>query len=230
MKPHRLLLALTGFAALGAASTWAQDVPSAAVAPVRIGIVLPEAQLGQGNAGQDAGESLRQLIMSYMAGPQLELIPLQARISTQITAEARQQNCSHVLYTSIKQKKAGKGMGMGGMLSMLGPATSMIPGLGAMGGAEGALIASAATQAISNVAMQSAQEDAMASFTQSQAGGVSARDEISLAYQFVALESGKPLLKETLKAKARENGEDLLRPLVQQVAEKTVSAALASQG
>ena len=106
----------------------------------------------------------------------------------------------------------------------------MLPGLGAMGGASSAMIAGVATQAISAAAIQSAQEDAIASLTQAQAGSVKARDEISLTYQFVAVAGGKPVLEETLKAKAKENGEDLLRPLVEQVAEKTVSVALAPQG
>ncbi|MGH8204203.1 MAG: hypothetical protein ACREST_06295, partial [Steroidobacteraceae bacterium] len=60
-----------------------------------------------------------------------------------------------------------------------------------------------------------------------QAGSVKARDEISLTYQFVTLGGGKPALEETLKAKAEENGEDLLGPLAEQVATKTVTAALA---
>ena len=228
MKRHTVLLALTGLAALAGAPALAQDTLPASGAPVRIGIVLPEAQLGQGNTGQDVSEPVRQLIISYMAGPRLELVPLQAKISAQVNAEAQQQNCTHVLYTSVEQKKAGKGLG--GMLSMLGPAASMMPGLGAMGGANSAMIAGVATQAISAAAVQSAQQDAIESLTQAQAGSVKARDEISLTYQFVSVAGGKPVLEETLKAKARENGEDLLRPLVEQVAEKTVTVALAPEG
>jgi hypothetical protein len=228
MARQQILVSFVGLAALTGLPALAQDAPPAAEAPVRIGIVLPEAQLGQGNSGQDVGEPVRQLIISYMAGPMLELVPLQAKISAQVTAEAQQQNCTHVLYTSVEQKKAGKGMGS--MLGMLGPAAAMLPGLGAMGGASSAMIGAVATQAMSAAAMQSAQEDAIASLTQAQAGSVKARDEISLTYQFVHVAGGKPMLEETLKAKAKENGEDLLRPLVEQVAEKTVTVALTPQG
>lgn len=225
MARQQFLVSFIGLAVLAGAPALAQDAPPAPAAAVRIGIVLPEAQLGQGNSGQDVGEPVRQLIISYMSGPMLELVPLQAKISAQVNAEALQQNCTHVLFTSVEQKKGGKGMG--GMLSMLGPAASMLPGLGAMGGASSAMIGAVATQAISAAAMQSAQEDAIASLTQAQAGSVKARDEISLTYQFVNVAGGKPVLEETLKAKAKENGEDLLRPLVEQVAEKTVTVALA---
>ena len=68
---------LLGAALVAPAAAFAQlVVPGAASAAptagkVRIGIVLPKAQLGQGNAGQDVANPVRQLIMSYMAGPVL---------------------------------------------------------------------------------------------------------------------------------------------------------------
>jgi len=221
----RQSIALTLFvtATLLASAGLAQDTSVTPAA--RIGIVLPKAQLGQGNSGQDVGEPVRQLLISYMSGPRLEVVPLQAKIAAQIDAEAQAQSCTHVLYTSVEQKKAGKGMGS--MFGMLGPAASMLPGLGAMGGASSAMIAGVATQAISAAAMQSAQQEAIASLSQAQAGSVKARDEISVTYQFVTVGGAKAPLEETLKAKAEENGQDLLGPLAEQVATKTVTAALA---
>jgi hypothetical protein len=228
MSQQKLGSFLVGFAVLASAPTFSQQSAAMSGAPIRVGIVLPEAQLGQGNTGQDVSEPVRQLIISYMAGPKLELVTLQSRISAQVNTEAEQQNCAYVLYTSVEQKKAGKGMGS--MLGMLGPAASMLPGIGGMAGSSGALIAGAATQAISAAAMQSAQQDAIASLTQAQAGSVKARDQIALTYQFVAVGGSTPLIKETLKAKAKQDGEDLLRPLVEQLAEKTVNAAVAPRG
>ncbi|HET8692333.1 MAG TPA: hypothetical protein VFM30_09420 [Steroidobacteraceae bacterium] len=227
MKRRTRLASLLALAAFSAASATAQDqdvAPATGEGPAaRIGIVLPEAQLGQGNTGRDVGEPVRQLIISYMTGPRLELVPLQAKVAAQVSAEAEQQRCTHVLYTSVAQKKASKGMGS--MLGMLAPAAAMLPGLGAMGG-QASMIAGVAAQTMTQAAAQSAQQEAIASLTQAQSGSVKARDEISLSYQFVAVADGQPLLEETLKAKAKENGEDLLRPLVEQVAEKTVIAAL----
>ena len=220
MTPRELYISLIGLAALCGVPVQAQDSRPAAT-PVRIGVVLPEAQLGQGNSAQDVGENVRQLVVSYMTGPLLEVVPLQAKIPAQVTAEARQQNCTHVLYTSVKQKKAGKGM-----LRMLGTAATMMPGLAAMGGAKDAMVASMATQAIAAAADRSAQESAIQSLAQAQAGTVKARDEIALTYQFVALADEQAPLQATLKAVASQNGEDLLRPLVSQVAAKAVNAAL----
>jgi hypothetical protein len=191
---------------------------------VRIGIVTPKAQLGQGNAGQDVATPVAQLIMAYMAGPVLELVPLQARIPAQIDAEAKALNCTHVLYTTVEQKSARKGGG--GLLSKLGPAAAMLPGVGALGSASGAMAAGMAAQAISMAGAQAAQADAMASLTQAQAGSVKAKDEVTLTYQFVTVSGAKPPLAETLSAKAKQDGEDLLSPLVEQLATITVTAAM----
>ena len=204
---------------LGAAAGAQEAAPA-----VRIGIVLPKAQLGHGTAGQDVAAPVRQLIMSYMAGPVLELVPLEARIPAQIEAEARAQSCTHVLYTNVEQKKAGKGAG--GFLSKMGPAAAMLPGVGALGGAASSIAAGAASQAIMTAATQAAQQQAMDTLTQAQAGTVKAKDEVTLHYQFVTVGGGKPVLEATLTAKAKQDGEDLLSPLVEQLATTAVTAAM----
>jgi hypothetical protein len=215
-----IALSVLIYTALFGFSATAQD----AAPTVRIGIVLPRAQLGQGNAGQDVAEPVRQLIMSYMAGPVLELVPLQARIPAQIEAEARSLNVTHVLYSTVEQKK-GRG-GAGGILGKMGPMAGMLPGLGAAGGVSDALVSSVATQAISTATAQAAQEQALGSLTQAQTGSVKAKDEITLAYQLVTLSGAKPVLEASLQAKATQDGEDLLSRLVEQLATAAVTAAL----
>lgn len=223
MARQSIVSFVLGLAALFAVQALAQDM-----APTtRVGIVLPKAQLGQGHTGQDVSEPVRQLIMSYMAGPVLELVPLQARIPTQVEAEAQAQNCTHLLYTSVEQKKAGKGMGMAKMFGMLIPGVGMLPVMAELGSASGAMVAGAASQMATQAAMQSAQEDAIASLTQAQAGSVKARDEITLSYQFVTVGGARPPVEDSLKSKAESDGENLLGPLVEQVATIAVEAALA---
>jgi hypothetical protein len=214
-----VLAVLTCTSLLGFSATAQAPAPT-----VRIGIVLPKAQLGQGNAGQDVANPVRQLIMSYMAGPVLELVALEARIPAQIEAEARALNCTHVLYTSVEQKK-GRG-GAGGLLGKMGPMAGMLPGVGALSGAAGAMAAGVASQAIMTAATQSMQEEAMGSLMQAQAGSVKAKDEITLQYQFVTIGGAKPTLEDALRAKADQDGQDLLSPLVEQLATVTVTAAL----
>ena len=218
---------LLGAALAAPAAAFAQlVVPGAAPAAgkVRIGIVLPKAQLGQGSSGQDVANPVRQLIMSYMAGPVLELVALEARIPAQIDAEARGLNVTHVLYTSVEQKK-GKG-GAGGFLSKMGPAAAMLPGVGALGGAASSVAAGVATQAIMTAATAGMQQQAMDSLMQVQSGSVKAKDEITLTYQFVTMGGAKPTLEDALSGKAKQDGEDLLSPLVEQLATIAVTAAL----
>jgi hypothetical protein len=152
-------------------------------------------------------------------------VPLEARIPAQIEAEARGLNCTHVLYTSVEQKKGGRGMG--GIMNKMGPMAGMLPGVGALGGAASSVAAAAASQAIMTAATQAAQQDAMDSLMQAQAGSVKAKDEITLQYRLVTLGGSKPPLEETLEAKAKQDGEDLLSPLVERLATAAVTAALA---
>jgi hypothetical protein len=218
MARRLIVVSVLIYTALFGLSAAAQNAAPA----VRIGIVLPKAQLGQGNAGQDVAEPVRQLIMSYMAGPVLELVPLQARIPAQIEAEARSLNVTHILYTTVEQKK-GRG-GAGGLLNKMGPMAGMLPGVGALAGAAAA--ANVASQAIATASAVAAQEQAMDSLMQAQAGGVKAKDEVTLAYQFVTVGGAKPVLEASLQAKAQQDGADLLSPLIEQLATIAVTAAL----
>ena len=231
--------ALVGFAVLGGsvafvAPAYTQDVATQAPAPVstapapatpatiKIGIVTPKAQLGQGNTGQDVAAPVQQLIMSYMAGPVLELVPLQARVPAQIQAEAQAIGCTHVLYTTVEQKKAKKGFG--GLLGAVAPAAGLLTGMSAGGDMASAMMVGTASQVMSQAAAQQAQEQALNTLTQAQAGSVKAKDEISLKYQLHTVSGAKPPLEETLTAKAEADGQDLLSPLVEQLATTTVTA------
>jgi hypothetical protein len=161
--------------------------------------------------------------MSYMAGPVLELVPLQARVPAQIQAEAQAAGCTHVLYTTVEQKKAKKSIG--GLLGAVAPAASLLTGMGGGGDMAAAMMVGTASQVMSQAAMQQAQEQALNSLTQAQAGAVKAKDEISLNYQLHTMSGAKPVLEETLTAKAEADGQDLLSPLVEQLATTAVTAA-----
>lgn len=105
MARRPAIVPLISLMALASGSASGQEVSSAAAPPpaARVGIVLPEVQLDRGAVGEEPGEPVRQLIISHMEGPVLELVPLQARIPSKIEAEASSRNCTHLLYTSIGQ-------------------------------------------------------------------------------------------------------------------------------
>ena len=107
MARQQLLLSFIGLAALSSAPALAQDAPAAA-APVRIGIVLPKAQLGQGNTGQDVGaRAPAHHELHGRSGARAR--PAPGADPAQIHAEARRRNCTHVLYTNVEQKKGKAG-------------------------------------------------------------------------------------------------------------------------
>ena len=65
---------------------------AAAETKLTVGVALPRAQLGQPNgASADVAEPVRQALMSYLKGPVIEVIALEARIPMQIAAEAKKR-------------------------------------------------------------------------------------------------------------------------------------------
>ncbi len=56
-------------------------------------------------------------------------------------------------------------------------------------------------------------------------GNIKAKDEITLEYKLIAVGGSAPSLANTLKAKAKSNGEDVITPLVEQTAQTIVTTA-----
>ena len=170
---------------------------------VRIGVVEPKAQMGQGNSGINVAEPIRSTIMQYLSGPSLEVIPLAAMLSSQIDAEAKAKDCDYVLYSAISQKTKGGAMSF---LKKAGPLTSMIPMVGMAGSMTGAMAGAAAGTAASSVA-----------------GTVKAKSEVTFGYQLAVPGNTTAVLANTEKAKAKQDGEDVITPLIEQAATAIVA-------
>jgi hypothetical protein len=188
-----------------------QVAPSAGVSagptPACIAIVLPSVQGVDGSAGDVSG-ALRQLLTSYLTGPSLKAVPLEARLQSQALEEARQKGCDHILTTTLTRRRAGGGLLGKALGQAAGTAAWYVPGVASTGGAmaRGAVIAGA--QAVSTVA-----------------SSTKAKDEMRLDYGFSSLDEAATATPVTLKAKAATDGEDLLTPLAEKAAE-AVAAAL----
>ena len=168
---------------------------------VRIGIVQPNAQMGQGNSGANVAEPLRAVIIQYLSGPSLEVVPISAMMPSQIEAEMKEKGCDYTLFSSISQKMSSGGFGM---LQKAMPIASMIPMVGAVGGMATMIAGSAAGAAIGSAASLSS--------------GVKAKSEITYDYKLLAAGNSTPVLANTIKAKAKRDGEDIVTPLVEQAA------------
>lgn len=195
----------------------------AAGTPATVCIALPKAQLGQGNnAPTDVSEPVRVTLGQYMAGPALTLVRLDARIPAQIDAEAAQKGCTYVLQSSVEQKKGG-GLGF---LKNLAPLASAVPMMGNMGGGMGSVVAAQAVSSVaSTAAMESAQQDAMQAMTGAQQNSVRKGDTMIVSYTLTKAGSADAVKQNKFNRKAKENGEDLLSPLLEQVATEVVTAA-----
>ncbi|HVG22505.1 MAG TPA: hypothetical protein VNI02_25925 [Blastocatellia bacterium] len=195
----------------GAASASIPGIVSASTpkkeGAVRIGVVIPKAQMSDGVPAAESAEAVRNTFAGFLNGPSVEVVALSARLPEQALEEARQGQCDYILFSSLTQKKGG---GMFGkvMGNVAGAAGSVIP----YGGSAGGVAArTAATTAIYTTAAI--------------AGSIKAKDELTLEYRLQSTGAdAKPVLSNTSKAKAKTDGEDVVTPLVEKAAQTIVGA------
>jgi hypothetical protein len=204
-------------------AAWYPVSPAAAAVPV-VCIALPKAQLGQGNnSAVDVSEPVRTALGQYMAGPTVQLVKIDARIQIQIVAEAVEKNCSYVLQTSVVQKKKP-----GSMFKKLAPLASALPMLGGASGNMGGMVAAqAVATTAATAAAAGAQQDYMAAMTGAQQSNVKAGDTVTVEYTLSKIGGDVAPSKEALQAKATQDGEDVIGPMLEQVAIAELTVALA---
>jgi hypothetical protein len=214
--------ALPVLAAKKAAAPPAPAAPPPPPPKTKICLVLPKAQLGQGTSGADVAEPVRATLTAYLGGPATDLIPLTARIPIQIDAEAQVMACDYVLYSSVTQKKGG---GFGKMFAAAAPIATMAGGMAGMGGNYGTMMAGQAmAQAASTAAAQSAQQEAMEALGGAAKSNIKKGDQITLEYKLVKPGVAEPIAVQSAVAKAKETGEDLVSPLIEQAATQVLTA------
>lgn len=169
---------------------------------IRIGIASPKVQMGQGASVGDISTPFRTMIAQYFSGPNIEIATLAAVLPMQVDAEAREKQCDYVFYSSLTQKK-GSGLGL---LKAASTLSSLTP-IGMMAGA-----ANAARMA--GVAASTAAATSAASV----ASTVHAKSEVTLDYSLSVPGNPTPALASTLSAKAKQDGEDIISPLLTQAA------------
>ena len=200
MSPIRLAAAAT-LAALLTPTTpaLAQDASAPCLA-----VVLPSVQGVEGSATDVAG-GLRDLLVSFLTGPALRVITLEARLPAQAAIEARQKSCERMLLTTMVRKR-DSGSRLGGVLGQAaGTAAWHIPYGGGATMARGAAIAGA--QAASTLASETRR-----------------KDEVRLEYRVGTPDTVATAKAVSSKAKARSDGEDLLTPLVERASSEIFAA------
>jgi hypothetical protein len=183
----------------GTSDAPAQDLgalPPKAPGVVRVGIAKPQVQMASEDA-PDAADSVRLMLAEYLQGPTIEVALLGARLASQYTIEAGQADCDFVLALSITHQRGRMNETLGRTLGNLASRTPI-----------------SGDNVVSTVVLTGVLSTA-ADF----AANVRARDQLELGYQLIAAGSGQSIVQDAAKRRAKSDGEDLLTPLVEAVAE-----------
>jgi hypothetical protein len=175
---------------------------------VRLGLVtVKTGAVGDSLDASELSAAVGNTLGQYLKAPHLEVVRIEAGLPAQVDAEARQKECDFVIYANVSHKKGGGGFG--GMFGKVAPALGSIAAVG-VGGASGGGAGHSAPTGSHTAASISA--------------SVKAKDEISLEVKMQTPDSTAPVVSKQLKAKAKSNGEDIITPLVEQVAQAITDA------
>jgi hypothetical protein len=169
---------------------------------VRIGLAsVKTGAVGEGITAADLAAAVGNSLNEYLKGPKIEVVGLDARLTSSIESEAREKECDYIVYTTVSHKKGGGGFGMFG--AALGSAIAQT-GIGHTGSVAGNIAGQVATQAIVSATTVSS--------------NVKTKDEISLDVK-LQQPGGAAVLSKVVKAKARSNGDDIISQVVEQAAQ-----------
>ncbi len=173
----------------------------------RIGIAtVKTGSVGDGVTAADLAAAIHNTLAAYLKMPNIEIVPIEARLATAIESEARSKECDFVINASVSHKKGGGGFGM--FSQALGSAASLA---GYGGGVAGMVAGQVASTAISSAAVS---------------GSFKAKDEITLEIKMTN-GAGASALAKSYKSKAKSNGDDIISQVVEQAA--TAIAAIAAK-
>jgi hypothetical protein len=188
-------------------STQTQDVPTTVGAKkegvIRIGLVKVKAEkVGDGINAQELSAAIQNSLVEYLKGTNIEIVRIEALLPSAIDAEAKEKECDYVVYANVSHKKGGGGFGM---FSKIAPA---IGGILPSTGATNSIAGSVASQSIYTAASMS--------------GSIKSKDEISLDVKVNAPGTPAAVVSKQVKAKAKSDGEDIISPMIEQVAQAIV--------
>jgi hypothetical protein len=219
LKSFAILTLFALIAVFGTSAARAQEAPKnepanaeaplpMSGAPIKIGVALPKASFaveGVDNAQIAAG--IREMIGGYFKGTGVEIVPLEARLPQTILDEAKEKGCLYILQTAVAQKKGGGGFGA---FKSIAPVLGSVVPVAGMGSTAGIIAGSVAQTAIYTAA--------------NLAETTKAKDQFTFEYSLVSTENRAVKASNSVKAKAKADGEDVLSPIVEKMAEAVLKA------
>ena len=186
--------------------------PQATIGPkkpgvTRIGVpMVKTAAVGEGITAGDLAAAVHNTLFQYMKTPNIEVVPIEARLPAAIDAEAHSKECDMVAFVTVSHKKGGGGFGM---FKAIAPVLSSVaPVAGGAAGTGGYIAGSVAGSAISAASVS---------------GQMKSKDELTLDVK-VNRTGSTPVFEKVLKTKAKSNGEDIISQLVEQASQGIVDA------
>lgn len=170
---------------------------------IRIGIVTPTTEMGQGFEGVNSGQIVQFALLEKLKAERIESVPISSGVLIQ--SEAKMKQCDYLLYVDVKRKKGGGGF----MKQMI--ISSVISNVAGLAGNAAGAAASAASQA----AVMS--------------GNFKNKDEITLEYHIDKADGGAAVTSTSLKKKAQKDGDDVLSPLIDDAAKNIVATLTTSK-
>jgi hypothetical protein len=146
--------------------------------------------------------SVRSIFESYLTGPSLQSVMLDARLASQASEEARQKECPRILTVTVSRKAGSTGPSKAGTIARAAGTTASYIPIPTVGGAIAAGAAEGGAVAVSDLAYHT-----------------HAKDEITMSYKVVTADGAIVVPLKTESAKAKSNGEDLLTPLIAKASE-----------
>jgi hypothetical protein len=154
---------------------------------------------------------IRSIFQSYLTGPSLKSIDLEARLASQATQEARLKECTKILTVTVQRKQSGGGGSKTAAVAHAAGTTAAYIPLPNYGSAVAVGAARSGAEAVAGVARTT-----------------KAKDEFTMTYR-VDTADGAPIVPaKTDKQKAKSNGEDLLTPMIARAAD-VVGTAVAKK-
>ena len=155
----------------------------------------------------EVATSVRSIFQSYLTGPSIRSIDLDARLSSQAAQEARLKDCTRILtVTLVRKQSGGGGNKLGAVAHAAGSTAGYIP-LPSYGAAAAVGAARGGAEAVASVAHST-----------------HAKDEFTMTYRVDTADGAAIVPLKTDKAKAKTNGEDLLTPLIARASDAVANA------
>lgn len=171
-----------------------------------VALLLPSVEGVDGDATAVAS-SVRAIFQSYLTGPSLQSVPLEARLASQASEEARQKDCTTMLSVTVTRKaSSGGGNKLGAIASAAGTTAAYIP-LPSYGAAVAVGAARGGAEAVASVARTT-----------------HVKDEIRMSYKVTTADGATLVPLKSDSAKAKSEGEDLLTPLIARAADVVATA------